>query len=206
MGNPVLNPATIIFAAFVLSWQWALVRLGAGLLLIVLVGYIGTRFGRQQASQETAAAMTGPSIDAVDPTPRSAYQMLSDWVKMVGRLSLAIVPEWIVIVLLLGAARAWLFPLAGPSLSFGIVTLVGLAIAGTLFVIPTAGEVPIVQSLLSYGVAPGLAGALLITLPALSLPSMVMTRQAFPTKLLVMAAGLVAVIGIATGVLAQLAL
>lgn len=202
----MLNPATIIFAAFVLSWQWALVRLGAGLLLMVLVGYMGTRFGRQQASQELDQVAATPAMEAMDRAPRTVSQMLSDWVKMVGRLSLAIVPEWIVIVLLLGAARAWLFPLAGPSLSFGVITLVGLAIAGTLFVIPTAGEVPIVQSLLSYGVAPGLAGALLITLPALSLPSMVMTRQAFPVRLLLMAAGLVAIVGVATGIFSQVAL
>ncbi|WP_179287343.1 permease, partial [Klebsiella pneumoniae] len=33
MGNPLLNPATLVFMGFVLGWQFALVRLVAGCLL-----------------------------------------------------------------------------------------------------------------------------------------------------------------------------
>lgn len=169
---------------------------------MAVVAFIGTRYGRQSTS--SPEMLTALPNDAEQDEPKRALTtLLGDWVKMIGRMAWAIIPEWILIVLALGAARTWLFPLAGPGLSYGLLALVGLAVAGTLFVIPTAGEVPIVQSLLAYGIAPGLAGSLLLTLPAISLPSMLMTRRAFPAKLLAVTAGTVAVVGIVAGITAQ---
>jgi len=52
-------------------------------------------------------------------------------------------------------------------------------VAGLLFVIPTAGEVPIVQAMLSLGMAAGPAAALLMTLPPVSLPSLAMVARSF---------------------------
>jgi uncharacterized protein len=136
--------------------------------------------------------------------PRSVPSLLADWGKLAGRLFVTLTPELILVVLVLGAARAWLFPLAGAGVPFGVLTVVGLAVAGTLFVIPTAGEVPIVQSLLMYGVAPGLAGSLLLTLPAVSLPSLLMMRRACSARLLVLVATIVACLGVAAGFVAQI--
>ena len=67
--------------------------------------------------------------------------------------------------------------------SFGLVPV--LAAAGTLFVIPTAGEVPIVQVLQQFGLGGAGAAALLITLPAVSLPSLAMLGRALPTRALI---------------------
>ncbi|CAM5303164.1 hypothetical protein SXANM310S_03465 [Streptomyces xanthochromogenes] len=50
-----------------------------------------------------------------------------------------------------------------------------------LFVIPTAGEVPIVQTLLAMGLAAGPA-ALLLTLPPISLPSLAMVARSFQRR------------------------
>ncbi|VEC02904.1 FIG006303: protein yraQ [Klebsiella pneumoniae] len=46
-----------------------------------------------------------------------------------------------------------------------------MAIAGCLFVIPTAAEIPIVQTMMLAGMGTAPALALLITLPAVSVPS-----------------------------------
>ncbi|WP_242975875.1 hypothetical protein [Desulfosporosinus sp. FKB] len=46
-----------------------------------------------------------------------------------------------------------------------MLAVIGFAIAGTLFIIPTAGEVPIVQSLMAFGLGIGPGVALLMTLP-----------------------------------------
>jgi hypothetical protein len=48
---------------------------------------------------------------------------------------------------------------------------------GVLLVIPTAGEIPILQGLAIAGVAAGPIGALLITLPAVSLPGTAMVGR-----------------------------
>ena len=63
-----------------------------------------------------------------------------------------------------------------------------LAAAGTLFVIPTAGEVPIIQVLQQFGLGSSGAAALLITLPAVSLPSLAMLARTLPIRAVVVLA------------------
>ena len=75
-------------------------------------------------------------------------------------------------------------------------------IAGTLFVIPTAGEVPIVQAMLAGDAGAGPAGALLMTLPPISVPSVAMLAGSFrPVVLAVVAASVVA-FGVVGGAMA----
>jgi len=104
------------------------------------------------------------------------------------------------LVLLLGAARAWLFPIVGPA--DGLQWIVPMAAAGLLFVIPTAGEVPIVQALLALGVGAGPAAALMMTLPPVSLPSLVMTRKVFSARLLAVVSAVVFLTGVIAGLIA----
>jgi uncharacterized membrane protein YraQ (UPF0718 family) len=65
-----------------------------------------------------------------------------------------------------------------------------------LIVIPTAGEIPILQGLALLGVSSGTLGALLITLPAVSVPGVAMVARSFgwkavvTTTVMVIAAGL----------------
>ena len=76
------------------------------------------------------------------------------------------------------------------------------AIAGTLFVIPTAGEVPIIQAMLLLGVGVGPAAALLMVLPPISVPSLAMVGRAFlPRLLAIVTVGIVA-IGVVGGLAA----
>ena len=77
-----------------------------------------------------------------------------------------------------------------------------MAVAGCLFVIPTAAEIPIVQTMMLAGMGTAPALALLITLPAISLPSLVMLRKSFPAKALWLTAGLVALSGVMVGSIA----
>lgn len=195
LGNPLLNPATFVFTGFVLSWGWAVYRLGAGLVLVAVVAWLIRRFTGQSGAPVGAAPLPEPSA--------TVGGMLSAWAKTAGRLALWVVPEWAVIALALGAVRTWILPVGSHPLAFGILLVIGLAVAGTLFVIPTAGEVPIAQAMLAAGAAPGLAGVLLITLPAISLPSMVMTRMAFPLRVLAYTAATVALFGVLAGLFTQ---
>jgi hypothetical protein len=75
-----------------------------------------------------------------------------------------------------------------------------------LFVIPTAAEIPIVQTLMSFGLGAGPAAALVLTLPAVSLPSLLMVRKAFPARVLVFVAAAVVVVGIVGGITAALSM
>jgi uncharacterized protein len=66
-------------------------------------------------------------------------------------------------------------------------------------VIPTAGEIPIIQTMLAFGMGAGPAGVLLLTLAPISLPSGVMVGRAFPWRLLVMLAVFTAALGVVAG-------
>jgi uncharacterized membrane protein YraQ (UPF0718 family) len=115
-----------------------------------------------------------------------------------------LIPEYLVLVLILGATRAWLFPIASPALGNDLGWIALMSAAGLLFVIPTAGEVPIVQAMLALGVGAGPAAALMMTLPPVSLPSLAMTGKVLPIRVLAMISLVVLVVGIVAGLLAVL--
>ena len=83
------------------------------------------------------------------------------------------------------------------------IVIAALAVAGMLFVIPTAGEVPIVQAMLALGIGAGPAAALMMTLPPVSLPSLVMVGRSFNLRLLLALAAAVVGFGILGGALAS---
>ncbi len=194
----MLNPAVLVFMGFVLGWKWVGLRLAVGLVLVLGVSYLANRFVRPEDLPSEAQT----ALAAAEADEGAGASMVSNWFKALWQLSIGVIPEFVVIVLALGAARAWLFPEITPAIGHSIWLLIGLAVAGTLFVIPTAGEIPIVQTLMSYGLGAGPAGALLATLPPVSLPSLIMVARSFPTRVLLFVAGSVCVLGILTGLAA----
>jgi uncharacterized protein len=69
-------------------------------------------------------------------------------------------------------------------------------------VIPTAGEIPIIQTLQAFGLGAGAAGVLLLTLAPVSLPSLAMLSRSFPVRVLAALAGLTAATGLVCGLVA----
>jgi hypothetical protein len=195
LGNSVLNPATLVFMGFVLGWRWTALRLALGVPLVFGLGYLANRLTspREAAQAEAAATAFAPVL------PEAPFRR---WLLILGRLSLQLIPEYVVLVLLLGAGRAWLFPVLGPQIGNHMLWIVAFAAAGAVFVIPTAGEVPIVQAMLALGVGAGPAGALLMTLPPISLPSMAMLSRSFPPRVLGLVAAAVVLAGLLGGALA----
>jgi uncharacterized membrane protein YraQ (UPF0718 family) len=178
---------------FVLGWQWMGLRLGLGVLMVFGLGYVVNRMVTPKEAEASREALK-QMID--EDEPGTAF---SRWMKILGRMTLRLVPEYIVLVLLLGAARAWLFPHIGPDIDNSLIWIVAFAVAGMLFVIPTAGEVPIIQAMLSLGMAAGPAGALLMTLPPISVPSLAMLGRSFPRRVLVVVSVAVVGFGIVAG-------
>jgi uncharacterized membrane protein YraQ (UPF0718 family) len=182
---------------FVLGWHWTLLRVALGVPMVFGLGYLASRM---TASEPTLTA----GLPVVEPEPRSFAEVVTLWARIFVRMTVRLIPEYIVIVLLLGAARAWMFPHVGPDMGEAWLWIVALSVAGMLFVIPTAGEVPIVQAMLALGLGGGPAAALLMTLPPVSLPSLTMLGRSFPTRLLMVIALSVVAFGIVAGALASL--
>jgi len=195
LGNPTLNPAVLVFMVFTIGWPWAALRLILGLVLVFGGAALATRLtaGTPEATREVTIAAEQ------EPPPG---HWLVRWLRALLALSIRLVPEYVLIMGVLGAARVFLFPAMGPELGNNLVAIVGLAIAGMLFAIPTAGEIPLIQTMLGYGVGAGPAGALLLTLAPLSLPSLVMLGHTFPRRVLFALAGLTVALGIVAGLLA----
>lgn len=196
IGNPMLNPATIVFMGFVLGWGWSVLRVVTALVMVFGISYLATRLDPAQGVR--------PILATTPLTPPDERNPLVRFVIGFGSLAVRLVPEYVVVVLALGAARAWLFPLVNPAIGHSVILGLWLAIAGTLFVIPTAGEIPIVQVLMSYGLGPFASGALLATLPAVSLPSLIMVGRSFTARTLALVAVAVVAIGVLSGVAASL--
>ncbi len=198
LGNSVLNPATLVFMGFVLGWNWVALRVVLGVLMVFGLGYLVNRLvtpREARAADEQLAQLAAQQRMA-------GGGLFVRWLSLFARLALRLIPEYIVLVLLLGAARAWLFPHVGPAIGNEVGWIVALAVAGMLFVIPTAGEVPIIQAMLALGMGVGPAGALLMTLPPVSVPSLAMLMRSFSPRMLALVAVSVVGFGVVAGMLA----
>lgn len=203
LGNPVLNPATLIFMGFVLSWKFALLRAVFGVILVFGISFLANRFVKDQEGSTEFLTSLDSSIDSQEV---EAQGFLSRWWQALWPLIRDTIPAYLIVVFVLGAIRVWLFPAIDPAWGNSILIIVGFALAGTFFIIPTAGEIPIVQSLMAFGLGVGPAVTLIMTLPAISLPSLIMVKRVFPTRVLLFVTGGVIVVGIIAGIFAGLVL
>ncbi|MHC1562430.1 permease [Actinomycetospora sp. C-140] len=198
LGNPALNPVVLVFCAFVLPWEWTVLRAAAGVAVVAAAVALARWWTRRSPTDPVVEV---PVVEDAVPDKRPlAVRFLA----ALGGLSIRLLPEYLLLVVALGAFRGVLFPV-GASWLAGTAAVVGvvlLAVAGTLLPIPTGAEVAVVAALLAVGVSGPLAAALLITLPAVSLPSLLMVRTAFPHRLLVAVTGTVVGIGVLTSVAA----
>jgi len=200
IANPVLNPATLVFMGFVLGWGFTALRLVAGLVLVLGVSLIAQRISGPEEIPE-------PAQEAVaEASSPDSQNFLGRWTRSLWQLFWSTIPVYVLAVLALGAARVWLFPHVDGAMGNSLLWLVPLAIAGTLFVIPTAAEIPIVQTMLALGLGMAPAVALLMTLPSISLPSLLMLRKDFDAKVLVAVALLTMLIGVISGLAGALLL
>jgi uncharacterized membrane protein YraQ (UPF0718 family) len=199
VATPTLNPAVLLFIGFVLSWQLAGLRLVAGLAIVVAVAWLANALTPRAERNAAAGDIVASPIE--DPS-LGPGEVVRAWLAALWWEIRTILPGYIVVVLLLGAARAWLFPAGLLLHGGGLVTTLIAAIAGTLFVIPTGAEVPIVQSLSAAGLGIAPAVALLVALPAISLPSMFIARSGFRPVVFAAVGGAVALGAILAGVVA----
>lgn len=193
LSNPILNPATIVFMGFVLGWGWSLFRIIFGIAMVLGIAYLAERYADASEADPQIQNVTAEIDTTKDSIPVR-------WIKEFTTLAIKLLPEYLILILLLGAARAWLFPVFGADDS--LIWIIAMALAGTLFVIPTAGEVPIVQAMMALGMGAGSAAALIMTLPAISLPSLAMLGSVLSLRIRLIIATGVVLSGVAAGLIA----
>src|SRR5207302_6196528 len=124
-------------------------------------------------------------------------QLIATWLAASGRIALVLVPTlWIWSV-----AASLLFQATPSAFGNNMPSVVVAAIAGTFFMISTWSEIPMALALIQSGFD-GPAAALLVVLPAISLPCMVLlggSLQRF--RLVAVLSAMVIVVGVAAGAL-----
>ncbi|GGH84347.1 uncharacterized membrane protein YraQ (UPF0718 family) [Pullulanibacillus pueri] len=197
-GNTALNPAVLVFMFFVLGWKFTLLRLIFGVVLVFGISYLAGRFARKDTN-------VTEMIDKVEESFQKPKGNLAfRWLKSLGAILIATVPAYVLSVIVLGAFRAWLFPEAGIEWGNSLFLILLFAIVGTLFVIPTSGEIPIIQTFMNFGLSSGPAAVLAIVLPVISLPSALMVRKALSWRVLGFLGLSVAILGIIAGLIGSL--
>jgi uncharacterized protein len=137
LGNTVLNPATLVFMGFVLGWRWVGLRLAIGIPLVFGAGYLINNFAHSSDITSLCRQLSQAAAESESRAPS-----ISSWLTRFARLAWGLIPEYLILVLLLGAARAWLFPAVGPAVGNELQWIVLMAAGGLLFVIPTPEKYP----------------------------------------------------------------
>lgn len=119
-------------------------------------------------------------------------------------ITLILVPEHLALVFVIGVISLWVSGVYGLEAQVGAVAVLIAAVVGTLVVIPTGGEIPIIIALLAVGGGAGVTGALLIVLPALSTPSMVVAGKSLGWGTTTAMGSAVALGGVLSGVVLML--
>lgn len=198
VGNPVLNPAVLVFLFLVAPWQFGVVRIVIGVLLVFgATALVARLVGPDRPGQLLPRELR--SGEPVDPVRLQDMPWRYGW--SLARFAIVLIPEYFVVVMVIGGLSGWWSSFSSLDARLGIVAVLVVAVIGTLLVIPTGGEIPVVLALTAVGVGAGSAGALLITLPALSVPSMAMVGRALSWRVTMAMAAAVTVAGVLAGLL-----
>lgn len=202
LSNPLLNPVVLILLALVLPWQFVVVRILIGAVLVFGVAPAVVRLVGTSETPDFAMPLPGaPKTEAAGaPAEASgATTTLARYLRAVTRLGGYLLPEYFIVVVALGAFGGWLLPFSHAALGWGFGAVVVAAVAGTIVVIPTGAELPFIVGLSALGFPLAVTGALLIALPALSLASIAMVGRALSWRVTATMAAAVAVFALVAG-------
>ncbi|NUO34846.1 MAG: permease [Dermatophilaceae bacterium] len=215
LGNPLLNPAVLVFLALTMPVRLVAVRVVVGVVVVLAAAVVATRVagggtagGVTERTDSTAAVtpvLTRRAGDGLGLGPADDAVRLGDlprrFLRTLARYVVVIVPEYLVLVVLTGWLSGWLSDFAGLDRAAGPVALLVVGLVGAALVIPTAGEIPVVAGLLAAGASFGVVGVLLVTLPALSAPSVVMVARTFSWRVTAAVTAVVVAGGVLAGAL-----
>jgi uncharacterized membrane protein YraQ (UPF0718 family) len=206
VASPMLNLTTLVLATVLLPAPYALLRVLGGVVLAVFGAYLVLRALR--ASGRVVVYRPSPWTDRLagllalehglaEADARTPATFVAAWLRTSWRLARAAIPVLFLSAILTGALAPVILSFAGRN---DLPSTLKAAAAGTLLMIPTWTELAVARPLIQQGVT-GPAAALLLTLPAVSLPSLAVVGMALgdyrPCALL---AGMVFLAGVLAGV------
>lgn len=189
ISSPLVDLASVILLASIFSWPVALAYVGVGLLVAIIGGTIIGKLGME--GQVAGFVRNVPVMDADQSLTRAdrvrfARDQVADIVHKVWPYVLigvgigAAIHNWApagAIGALLGQDKWWAVPVA---------TLVGIPMYADIF-----GTLPIAEALVGKGVGLGTVLAFMMSVTALSLPSLILLKRVVKLPLLATFTGVV---------------
>lgn len=202
VSAPALNIVSIILAFKLLPWPLALARLLTGVIAAIGLTYVVTKLypdteSTQFDSQQTGSAFQNPAVET------SAIHLLQSWIGHTGQAALAALPILALGIFIIGILKTVLpFDVIAGQLGNDFVSVFLAALIGTVLMVPTFAEVLWVKELLQYGAAIGPVMALLVTLPAVSFPSLWVLGRVYGSYRAALSLGLlILLLGFVAGIL-----
>lgn len=192
ISSPLVDLASIILLASIFNWSIALVYTGIGIVLAVIGGTIISRLNMDQYVEDFAKKPNPANAIINSLTTRERFQFSIEQVNdvfqrvwlyvLIGVGIGAGIHNWIpegIITSIIGNQNWWSVPAA---------TLLGAPMYADIF-----GTLPIAEALLKKGVGIGTVLAFMMSVTALSIPSMVLLKKVVKTPLLLLFTGIVLV-------------
>lgn len=192
ISSPLVDLASVILLASIFNWSIALFYVVAGLVLAVLGGVVISKMKMDKYVEGFVTANKIQDIEQAALTKRErtdyALEQVVDvfkrvWIYVLIGVGIgALIHNWIpesLITTLIGKNNWW---------SVLVATLMGIPMYADIF-----GTLPIAEALVNKGVGLGTALAFMMSVTALSLPSLIMLKKVVKLPLLALFTGIVTV-------------
>ncbi|MCK9223230.1 MAG: permease [Limnochordia bacterium] len=192
ISSPLVDLGSLVLLMSIFGGKIAVAYVVVGLILAVIGGTIIGRLGMEEYVEEFVKAAGNVEIEAPDLTRKDRLLYAKDQVRATVRK----VTPYILVGVGIGAVihnvipEEWIQAILGSDNPFSVVlaTLVGVPMYADIF-----GTIPVAESLFTKGAGLGTILSFMMAVTALSLPSMIMLRQAVKPKLLAVFVGIVSV-------------
>jgi len=196
---PTLNIVVILLSFNLLPFKFALARLLLGIIASIGITYLVTKISSEKCEINN-------EINLKEKNQETVTSLLLLWLNNTWKVFIAVIPLLLLGIFLVGILKT-LYPMEvlKGALNKGFISTLTAAIIGTILMVPTFTEVILVSELIKLGVPASPLIALLITLPAVSLPSlMVLGKNLKSYKIAVLLGIFITLLGIIGGLIANI--
>ena len=205
VATPIINPAAVLLAYGLLGPQIATLYLAAGFTAPILIGLAGNRLAGPEIhapGMDTPMEPNGFGAQAVVPISRRLLLGLR-W----GTLELGtMIGKYIVFGVALAGLLIAILPgqlIQGYLGNPGMVSILGIALLGSVIYVCAVGHIPFVAALVASGAAPGVAITFLMTGAATNLPELISIYKMIGRRAVMIYSCLVVLTSLAAGWLAN---
>lgn len=199
IASPMINEIAIALLLGMFGWQITVLYIVSGLIISIIGGIIIGRLGLEKEVESFVLKMRIKSTKK-----KTTWRERIDYSKNQTLFITKKVLPYIAVAIAVGAVihgfvpMGFLSEIAGRDnpLAVPIAVLIGIPLYSN-----AAGTIPIIEALISKGMATGTALAFMMSITALSLPEMIILRKVLKPKLMAIFIIIIALSLIATGLL-----